>query len=73
MMHITSGASGYFENMWLWVADHMIEYVLLGLAPPLYQSRHFTNLQSLSDPLLDDAKNNMVRMHTILWVNYVFI
>lgn len=25
MMHITEGASGYFENMWLWVADHMIE------------------------------------------------
>ncbi|RDA91604.1 hypothetical protein CP533_4653 [Ophiocordyceps camponoti-saundersi (nom. inval.)] len=26
MMHITPSASGYFENMWLWVADHMIEY-----------------------------------------------
>jgi hypothetical protein len=25
MMHITPLASGYFENMWLWVADHMIE------------------------------------------------
>ena len=25
MMHITPHASGYFENMWLWVADHMIE------------------------------------------------
>lgn len=25
MMHITPSASGYFENMWLWVADHMIE------------------------------------------------
>ncbi|KAL4781792.1 pectate lyase superfamily protein-domain-containing protein [Aspergillus varians] len=25
MLHITSGASGYFENMWLWVADHMID------------------------------------------------
>ena len=25
MMHITPKASGYFENMWLWVADHMIE------------------------------------------------
>jgi hypothetical protein len=21
LMHITSGASGYFENVWLWVAD----------------------------------------------------
>jgi len=29
MMHITPSASGYFENMWLWVADHMIEYVAL--------------------------------------------
>ena len=25
MMHLTKGASGYFENMWLWGADHMIE------------------------------------------------
>ncbi len=33
MMHITSKASGYFENMWLWVADHMIELVFLCLAP----------------------------------------
>jgi hypothetical protein len=25
MMHLKPGASGYFENMWLWVADHMID------------------------------------------------
>lgn len=25
MMHLTSSASGYFENVWLWGADHMIE------------------------------------------------
>lgn len=25
MMHLTSTGSGYFENMWLWGADHMIE------------------------------------------------
>ncbi|CAK7236239.1 hypothetical protein SBRCBS47491_009570 [Sporothrix bragantina] len=25
MMRLTSKASGYFENMWLWGADHMIE------------------------------------------------
>jgi hypothetical protein len=25
MMHLTPTGSGYFENMWLWVADHMIE------------------------------------------------
>lgn len=25
MMHLTSQASGYFENMWLWGGDHMIE------------------------------------------------
>ena len=25
MMHLTKSASGYFENMWLWVDDHMIE------------------------------------------------
>ncbi|KAM0543161.1 hypothetical protein ACHAPJ_012459 [Fusarium lateritium] len=25
MMHITLKASGYFENMWLWTADHMID------------------------------------------------
>lgn len=26
MMHITPMSSGYFEKMWLWVADHEIEY-----------------------------------------------
>ncbi|PGH08809.1 hypothetical protein AJ80_07768 [Polytolypa hystricis UAMH7299] len=25
MMHITSEASGYFDNMWLWTADHDID------------------------------------------------
>ncbi|KAL4941643.1 hypothetical protein BDV06DRAFT_212488 [Aspergillus oleicola] len=25
MLHVTPGASGYFENMWLWVADHQID------------------------------------------------
>ncbi|KAI3316936.1 glycoside hydrolase family 55 protein [Xylariaceae sp. AK1471] len=25
MMHLTRSASGYFENMWLWGADHMID------------------------------------------------
>lgn len=29
MMHITPLASGYFENIWLWGSDHMIEYVML--------------------------------------------
>lgn len=27
IMHLTPSASGYFENMWLWGADHMLEYV----------------------------------------------
>lgn len=34
MMHITPKASGYFENMWLWVADHMIEYAYRLTRPP---------------------------------------
>ncbi|OIW25494.1 pectin lyase-like protein [Coniochaeta ligniaria NRRL 30616] len=25
MMHITPAASGYFENMWLWGSDHMVD------------------------------------------------
>ncbi|KAL4805582.1 pectate lyase superfamily protein-domain-containing protein [Aspergillus unguis] len=25
MLHLTPDASGYFENMWLWVADHIID------------------------------------------------
>ncbi|KAH9219718.1 pectate lyase superfamily protein-domain-containing protein [Leptodontidium sp. 2 PMI_412] len=25
MMHLTSSGSGYFENMWLWGADHMLD------------------------------------------------
>lgn len=33
MMHITEQASGYFENMWLWVADHMVEYVQTSTRP----------------------------------------
>lgn len=27
MMHLTPSASGYFENIWLWVSDHDVEYV----------------------------------------------
>jgi hypothetical protein len=27
MMHITPLASGYFENIWLWLSDHDIEHV----------------------------------------------
>ncbi|KAM7195859.1 pectin lyase-like protein [Rhypophila sp. PSN 637] len=29
MMHVTKEASGYFDNMWLWVADHIIDDPLL--------------------------------------------
>ncbi|KAL2014958.1 hypothetical protein VTK56DRAFT_6726 [Thermocarpiscus australiensis] len=29
MMRLTSLASGYFENVWLWGADHMIDDPLL--------------------------------------------
>ncbi|KAK6223391.1 hypothetical protein LQW54_000509 [Pestalotiopsis sp. IQ-011] len=25
MLHVTSGANGYFENMWAWVADHDLD------------------------------------------------
>ncbi|KAH8901101.1 pectin lyase-like protein [Thozetella sp. PMI_491] len=25
VMHLTTNSSGYFENMWLWTADHMID------------------------------------------------
>ncbi|KAK3899833.1 PLC-like phosphodiesterase, partial [Staphylotrichum tortipilum] len=25
LLHITQQASGYFDNMWLWVADHMLD------------------------------------------------
>ncbi|KAI0441992.1 pectate lyase superfamily protein-domain-containing protein [Xylaria telfairii] len=25
MLHVTKKASGYFENMWLWVSDHMVD------------------------------------------------
>ncbi|KAF6838862.1 LysM domain-containing protein [Colletotrichum musicola] len=39
MMHITSSASGYFENMWLWVADHMIDDPdLVDAANPMVQT-----------------------------------
>jgi hypothetical protein len=29
LLHITKEASGYFDNMWLWVGDHMIDDPLL--------------------------------------------
>ncbi|KAH7035830.1 pectate lyase superfamily protein-domain-containing protein, partial [Microdochium trichocladiopsis] len=29
MLHVTKRASGYFDNMWLWVADHQIDDPLL--------------------------------------------
>ncbi|KAG2016773.1 hypothetical protein GB937_005974 [Aspergillus fischeri] len=29
LLHVTKRASGYFDNMWLWVADHMIDDPLL--------------------------------------------
>lgn len=29
MVHVTKEASGYFDNMWLWVADHQIDDPLL--------------------------------------------
>ncbi|GAP93420.1 hypothetical protein SAMD00023353_10300200 [Rosellinia necatrix] len=25
LLHVTKHASGYFDNMWLWVADHMVD------------------------------------------------
>ncbi|KAK5630292.1 hypothetical protein RRF57_006007 [Xylaria bambusicola] len=25
LLHVTKNASGYFDNMWLWVSDHMID------------------------------------------------
>lgn len=36
MMHITPTGSGYFENMWLWLADHDIEYVRCSPSFPLH-------------------------------------
>lgn len=35
MMHLTVNSSGYFENMWLWTADHMVEYAL-SLSSPFF-------------------------------------
>ena len=31
LFHVTSYASGYFENVWAWVADHDIEYEITNL------------------------------------------
>ena len=59
MMHITPKASGYFENMWLWVADHMIEYGYPFPVSSVYSGR-FTDGAS-SDLDLEDANNTMVR------------
>lgn len=32
LLHITPNASGYFDNMWLWVADHLIDDPDMGSA-----------------------------------------
>ncbi|OAA55282.1 Pectin lyase fold/virulence factor [Niveomyces insectorum RCEF 264] len=34
LLHITPKASGYFDNMWLWVADHMIDVTGAGADLP---------------------------------------
>lgn len=36
LMHITPKASGLFDNMWLWIADHLIEFVSF---PPASERR----------------------------------
>ncbi|KAL1890787.1 hypothetical protein Sste5346_008112 [Sporothrix stenoceras] len=33
LLHVTKDASGYFDNMWLWVADHIIGQGALPIAP----------------------------------------
>ncbi|KAK5628851.1 hypothetical protein RRF57_004566 [Xylaria bambusicola] len=35
LLHITRGASGYFENMWAWTADHDNDYSLYWEVDPL--------------------------------------
>lgn len=42
MMHITPSGSGYFENMWLWLSDHDIEYVPPNFGPRPH-TKHHTN------------------------------
>jgi hypothetical protein len=59
MLHLTPKASGYFENMWLWVADHMIERVHF---PSLVYFFLVLITSFRSDPDLNDAYNNMVSL-----------
>ncbi|KAH9243231.1 glycoside hydrolase family 55 protein [Colletotrichum gloeosporioides 23] len=42
VMHVSRGASGYFENMWLWTADHMVEYVPCSMIDQAHDKNEMT-------------------------------
>jgi hypothetical protein len=57
LFHLTSQASGYFENMWLWVADHNIDD---------------NNLSSPSNPMIQNsvyvARGFLIESTTATWL-----
>ncbi|KAJ0425988.1 pectate lyase superfamily protein-domain-containing protein [Aspergillus carlsbadensis] len=57
MLHLTPEASGYFENMWLWVADHMID------DPDLNDA--YNNMEQLSVYV---ARGMLIESTTATWL-----
>lgn len=58
LLHVTSGASGYFENMWAWVADHDLDSSLDQTQIDIYVARGQYSCQCFR--LLDAVANPAV-------------
>ncbi|KAK4031703.1 putative LysM domain-containing protein [Parachaetomium inaequale] len=57
LLHVTKGASGYFDNMWLWVADHMIDDPLM--------TDPFNNMDQLS---VYSARGMLIESRKATWL-----
>jgi hypothetical protein len=57
LLHVTKKASGYFDNMWLWVADHMIDDPLLSDA--------YNNMEQLS---VYSARGALIESQKATWL-----
>jgi hypothetical protein len=57
LLHVTKKASGYFDNMWLWVADHMID-------DPLLSDAH-NNMEQLS---VYSARGALIESQKATWL-----
>lgn len=68
MMHITALASGYFENVWLWGSDHMID------DPDLVDANNTSTLKSPYKNVVlfagDSMSQGLKERRAIVWCLY---